>query len=119
MSRKFHASASLLQMLIISKVSPEQEARYVSIIDAILANSDLNTISEKRIRQGLEAEIGHDLSAQKVRMLNHIWLLITSANPSFRTSLENSSMLGLTKCLLRQVLPFLVDRSPKIKWLMD
>ena len=47
-------------------VSPEREASYVSIIDCILATSDLNTISEKRIRKGLEAAVNDDLTNQKV-----------------------------------------------------
>ncbi|KAL8939703.1 MAG: hypothetical protein Q9216_003217 [Gyalolechia sp. 2 TL-2023] len=41
------------------------EARYVKIIDAILASSDLNTISEKRIRKGLQQAVNHDITPQK------------------------------------------------------
>ena len=50
----------------MSVVSPEREASYVSIIDCILATSDLNTISEKRIRKGLEVAVNDDLTDQKV-----------------------------------------------------
>ncbi|KAF7589969.1 hypothetical protein BBP40_003460 [Aspergillus hancockii] len=39
--------------------------QYVPIIDSILAKSDLNTISEKRIRKGLQEEVGYDLTLQK------------------------------------------------------
>jgi upstream activation factor subunit UAF30 len=39
---------------------------YTSIIDDILAKSDLTTISEKRIRKGLQDTVGHDLTPQKV-----------------------------------------------------
>lgn len=53
-------------MIIIPIVPPEVEASYTKIIDSILAVSDLNTISEKRIRKGLEAAIQDDLSSQKV-----------------------------------------------------
>ncbi|CAM1512007.1 Fc.00g095200.m01.CDS01 [Cosmosporella sp. VM-42] len=47
-------------------VSTEEQERYTSIIDAILATADLETISRKKIRQGLEKSLGgKDLSAQK------------------------------------------------------
>ncbi|KAI9883484.1 MAG: hypothetical protein M1823_004753 [Watsoniomyces obsoletus] len=44
---------------------PEQEARYTAIIDGILEKSNLNTVSEKRIRKGLEEAVQDDLSSQK------------------------------------------------------
>ncbi|KAI9832406.1 MAG: hypothetical protein M1819_004395 [Sarea resinae] len=43
----------------------EVEASYATIIDSILAKSDLNTISEKRIRKGLQEQVGYDLTPQK------------------------------------------------------
>ncbi|PYH49920.1 SWIB/MDM2 domain protein [Aspergillus saccharolyticus JOP 1030-1] len=46
-------------------LSPEDRLRFTPIIDSILARSDLNTISEKRIRKGLQEEIGYDLTPQK------------------------------------------------------
>lgn len=52
-------------MLILS-VTADVEAKYVKIIDAILASSDLNTISEKRIRKGLQQAVNHDITPQKV-----------------------------------------------------
>lgn len=42
---------------------------YIPIIDSILAKSDLQTISEKRIRKGLQEAVGYDLTPQKVRSL--------------------------------------------------
>jgi hypothetical protein len=39
---------------------------FVTIIDSILAASDLNTISEKRIRKGLQAAVKYDITPQKV-----------------------------------------------------
>ncbi|KAL9002131.1 MAG: hypothetical protein Q9188_004923 [Gyalolechia gomerana] len=51
-------------MLILS-VTADVEAKYVKIIDAILASSDLNTISEKRIRKGLQQAVNHDITPQK------------------------------------------------------
>lgn len=48
-------------------VSPELRERYIEIIDSILAKSDLETISEKRIRQGVQDVVGYDLTPQKVR----------------------------------------------------
>ncbi|KAL8778423.1 MAG: hypothetical protein Q9213_007423 [Squamulea squamosa] len=41
------------------------QAEYVKIIDTILASSDLNTISEKRIRKGLQQAVDHDIAPQK------------------------------------------------------
>ncbi|KNG87042.1 putative C2H2 finger domain protein, partial [Aspergillus nomiae NRRL 13137] len=46
-------------------LSPEARDQYVPIIDSILAKSDLNTISEKRIRKGLQEEVGYDLTPHK------------------------------------------------------
>ncbi|KAJ5239373.1 hypothetical protein N7468_003992 [Penicillium chermesinum] len=40
-------------------------ARYTEIIDSILAKSDLNTISTKSIRKGLQDVVGYDLTPQK------------------------------------------------------
>jgi hypothetical protein len=51
-------------------VTSEERERYTSIIDAILATADLETITRKKIRQGLEKSLGGtDLSEQKVRDL--------------------------------------------------
>lgn len=47
-------------------VPPEQRASYSAIIDEILAASDLNTISAKRIRKGLQEKVAYDISDQKV-----------------------------------------------------
>ncbi|OJD16558.1 hypothetical protein AJ78_03295 [Emergomyces pasteurianus Ep9510] len=41
------------------------QASYIKIIDSILAISDLNTISEKRIRRGLQDAVGYDITPQK------------------------------------------------------
>ncbi|KAL8928224.1 MAG: hypothetical protein Q9208_001934 [Pyrenodesmia sp. 3 TL-2023] len=46
-------------------LSTETEAEYVKLIDVILRSSDLNTISEKRIRKGLQEAVNHDLTPQK------------------------------------------------------
>ncbi|KAI4194179.1 MAG: hypothetical protein LQ350_007919 [Teloschistes chrysophthalmus] len=46
-------------------LSAEVEAKYVVIIDTILASSDLNTISEKRIRKGLQQAVDYDITPQK------------------------------------------------------
>ncbi|KAF3013103.1 hypothetical protein E8E15_000716 [Penicillium rubens] len=39
--------------------------KYIEIIDHILAKSDLTTISEKRIRKGLQDAVGYDLTPMK------------------------------------------------------
>ncbi|KZM23072.1 uncharacterized protein EKO05_0008196 [Ascochyta rabiei] len=43
----------------------EVEATYTAVIDEILRASDLNTISAKRIRKGLQEQTGHDTANQK------------------------------------------------------
>lgn len=49
-------------------VTSEEESRYTSIIDAILETADLNTVTRKKIRMGLEKALGgKDLSDQKAR----------------------------------------------------
>ncbi|KAL3461141.1 SWIB/MDM2 domain-containing protein [Aspergillus heterothallicus] len=46
-------------------LSPDACDEYTPIIDSILSKSDLNTISEKRIRKGLQEALGYDLTPQK------------------------------------------------------
>lgn len=48
-------------------MSAEEEQRYTEIIDGILATANLETISRKKIREGLETALGgKDLRDQKV-----------------------------------------------------
>src|SRR5436190_12942140 len=58
----------LTAQLIVPRdaVPPDVLISYTKIIDSILASSDLNTISEKRIRKGLQDVVGHDITPQKV-----------------------------------------------------
>ncbi|KAJ9632202.1 hypothetical protein H2203_000605 [Taxawa tesnikishii (nom. ined.)] len=42
-------------------LTKEQEASYASVIDDVLANSDLSTVSTKRVRTGLEEILGQNL----------------------------------------------------------
>lgn len=53
------------------KVPAEQRASYAAIIDEILASADLETISAKRIRNGLQARVDYDLAPQKVRLIGN------------------------------------------------
>nr|POE63175.1 mitochondrial pyruvate carrier 1 [Quercus suber] len=46
-------------------VPDEQHAAYSAIIDGILSSSDLNTISAKAIRRGLQEKVDYDLTPQK------------------------------------------------------
>lgn len=48
-------------------MTAEVEASFVTIIDSILAASDLNSISEKRIRKGIQAGVDYDIAPLKVR----------------------------------------------------
>ncbi|KAK2733727.1 hypothetical protein FQN57_001954 [Myotisia sp. PD_48] len=50
------------------ELPPVARASYIAIIDGILASSDLTTISEKRIRRGLQEETGHDLAPYKASL---------------------------------------------------
>ena len=50
-------------------MTAEEEATYTRIIDSILATADLQTVTRKKIRQGLEAAVDKDLSDQKVGLL--------------------------------------------------
>ncbi len=47
-------------------VPPEVRANYIGIIDSILAESDLSRISEKKVRQGIQAKVEYDITPQKV-----------------------------------------------------
>ncbi|KAF2481008.1 hypothetical protein BDY17DRAFT_180918 [Neohortaea acidophila] len=51
---------------------PEQEAAYSAIIDSILQSSDLETVSAKRIRKGLQERVDYDISHQKDAINNLI-----------------------------------------------
>ena len=46
--------------------------KYIEIIDDILAKTDLTTISEKRIRKGLQDAVGYDLTPMKVSQVTSI-----------------------------------------------
>lgn len=48
-------------------MTDDERATYTRIIDDILASADLETVTRKKIRQGLEEAVGKDLSDQKVR----------------------------------------------------
>ena len=56
-------------ILIDDTVPPDVLTSYTKIIDSILACSDLNTISEKRIRKGLQDAVNYDITPQKVGLL--------------------------------------------------
>ncbi|KAJ4300884.1 hypothetical protein N0V90_002972 [Kalmusia sp. IMI 367209] len=49
----------------MAALPPNIVEKYASIIDSILARSDLNTITAKAIRKGLQEELGHDISGDK------------------------------------------------------
>lgn len=68
-ARHVSVSAEDFMADCISKVPAEQRASYAAIIDEILASADLETISAKRIRNGLQARVDYDLGPQKVRMI--------------------------------------------------
>ncbi|KAI9891774.1 MAG: hypothetical protein M1814_002338 [Vezdaea aestivalis] len=52
-------------MAAASALPPEVEASYATIIDSILAASDITTVSAKQIRRGLQQAVTYDLTPQK------------------------------------------------------
>jgi hypothetical protein len=50
-------------------VTTEEEIEFTRLIDNILATADLQTVTRKKIRQGLEAAVGKNLSEQKVSFM--------------------------------------------------
>jgi hypothetical protein len=55
-----------IQANILATVTAEEEREYAVIIDDILSQSDLNTVSAKAIRKGIQQRVDHDISAKKV-----------------------------------------------------
>ncbi|KAG7283983.1 hypothetical protein NEMBOFW57_010341 [Staphylotrichum longicolle] len=53
-------------------LTDEERGTYTRIIDGILAAADLETVTRKKIRQGLEEAIDKDLSDQKIAIKNLI-----------------------------------------------
>ena len=47
-------------------VPPNVRTNYIGIVDSILTESDLSRISEKKIRQGIQAKVEYDITPQKV-----------------------------------------------------
>jgi hypothetical protein len=56
-------------------VTSSEEVEFTRIIDGLLAVADLNTVTRKKIREGLESALGRDLSSQKVSALHVVVLL--------------------------------------------
>jgi upstream activation factor subunit UAF30 len=48
-------------------VTADEKREYSAIIDDILAQSDLNTVSAKAIRKGIQQRVDHNISAKKVQ----------------------------------------------------
>ena len=52
-------------------MTPEEESQYTKIIDGILKTVDLETVTRKKIRVGLESALGgKDLTDNKVSLIN-------------------------------------------------
>lgn len=49
-------------------MTTEEEIEFTRLIDNILATADLQTVTRKKIRQGLEVAVGKNLSEQKVSL---------------------------------------------------
>jgi len=53
-------------MLTQATVPPEVRANYIATIDSILAVSNIEEVSEKRIRRGIQDSVQYDITPQKV-----------------------------------------------------
>jgi len=53
-------------------VSPEEVVSYGAIIDDILANSNLTSVSAKQVRKQLAEKLGYDITDQKVSRCVHV-----------------------------------------------
>jgi hypothetical protein len=91
MSRKFASLILVLQRIqghteprlkFSSPVSSSERAQYSAIIDEILASGDLQTISAKQIRKGLQARLGFDISDKKVSWSGSAFLLLAATKES-------------------------------------
>lgn len=51
----------------MATVPMDVRASYIVIIDSILEKSDLQTVTSKRIREGLQKAVDYDIAPQKVR----------------------------------------------------
>lgn len=60
-----HYANAATTLTPLTSVPPEQRASYSAIIDDILSKADLNLISAKQIRKGLQAQVDYDLTPQK------------------------------------------------------
>jgi DEK C terminal domain len=68
-------------------VPDEVRAKYISIIDEILADADLSTISAKRVRQGIQAKVEYDITPHKVNGSEAwIWLMTDFVAASYQRS---------------------------------
>jgi DEK C terminal domain len=59
-------SYPLKPALTLHSVPPEVRTNYIAIIDSILAVSNLEEISEKKIRRGIADSVQYDITPQKV-----------------------------------------------------
>lgn len=50
-------------------VPPEVRVHYVAIVDSILADADLTTISVKQVRNGIQEKVQYDITPHKVGCL--------------------------------------------------
>lgn len=53
-------------------VPPEVRANYIATIDSILAASNIEEVSEKKIRRGIQESVQYDITPQKVRLYGNL-----------------------------------------------
>jgi DEK C terminal domain len=55
----------------LTEVPSEVRAQYVAIIDSILVDADLTTVSVKQVRNGIQAKVQYDITPHKVGEILH------------------------------------------------
>jgi hypothetical protein len=55
-------------MLTSSGVTPDVRAQYIAIIDSILIDADLETVSVKQVRSGIQEKVQYDITPHKVNL---------------------------------------------------
>jgi hypothetical protein len=53
-------------MLTSGRVTPDVRAQYIAIIDSILIDADLETVSVKQVRSGIQEKVQYDITPHKV-----------------------------------------------------
>ena len=73
---------------------PEVRARYVTIIDSVLATSDIEKISKRKIRMGIQEAVEYDITPQKVSEGVSVPILAVLVIDDIRVGRDQGADLG-------------------------